>query len=653
MDPADYWQSLLAPSLYLSLLFQGSDPLQQTVRGRHQNRKHKLTAQINRELRMRAGAENLHKATTNRRLRDSVALELRLVNSNLQLLKEELADLNSSVDLYQNESCSQSVPMIPLGLKETNDLPLTLPMSKFIVDHYKESASSFQHQIQRFIQLRQASRTPERNEDGVRLLLTYYNHLYFIEKRFFPAGKGLGIDIEWYDAITGIPCCQRTIIYEKGAILFNLGSLYTQIGAKQDRTTASGLTSALESFQRAAGAFRTLHESFSNAPSTDMQPTTLEMLTELMLAQSQECCFERRRVQGIGEGLEQHIITAQEAAMVAQLYSDVHRLMSTVPLKDYIPVSWTCMIQVKSLYFQAMAHVFLSEAILDQPDSANTQVLSECFPALHSLDSSSLKMPQTADERRSFGEAHLREGILKHEEALRVHGTSKQLRKMNAFLKALKQAHDRSLKKFSQLEDEDDFSEITTVPRIRGRSKEVICSLEPDFTSCRVTDLFHSLGPLAIFSANHVWSHPKDARLEKESPSADFGFSVRGEAPVLVAQVDEGSIAQAAGMKTGDFLISVANEDVKWMKHSEVVSIVKAAGNVLCLTFVTPVDCDYLSPAKPSMSAPDEPVVTVETDPPIRASSTSPQGFFKKRLFVKTPKDTSSATLQRKKNQKT
>lgn len=53
-------------------------------------------------MRLRAGAENLFKATTNRKLRDTVALELSFVNSNLQLLKEQLSELNSSVEIYQN-----------------------------------------------------------------------------------------------------------------------------------------------------------------------------------------------------------------------------------------------------------------------------------------------------------------------------------------------------------------------------------------------------------------------------------------------------------------------------------------------------------------------------------------------------------------------
>ncbi|KAI9589617.1 hypothetical protein GQX74_007785 [Glossina fuscipes] len=87
---------------YSSNYLWGSDPRAATCRGKLQTRRCKLNQEINKELRLRAGAENLYKATTNRKLRDTVALELSFVNSNLQLLKEQLAELNSSVEIYQN-----------------------------------------------------------------------------------------------------------------------------------------------------------------------------------------------------------------------------------------------------------------------------------------------------------------------------------------------------------------------------------------------------------------------------------------------------------------------------------------------------------------------------------------------------------------------
>lgn len=56
-----------------------------------------------------------------------------------------------------------------------------------------------------------------------------------------------------YDSLTGVPSCQRTLAFEKGSVLFNIGALYTQIGARQDRSAAAGIDKAVDAFQRAAG----------------------------------------------------------------------------------------------------------------------------------------------------------------------------------------------------------------------------------------------------------------------------------------------------------------------------------------------------------------------------------------------------------------
>lgn len=43
------------------------------------------------------------RASSNPKVKETVALELSFVNSNLQLLKEELEELNSSMNVYQTE----------------------------------------------------------------------------------------------------------------------------------------------------------------------------------------------------------------------------------------------------------------------------------------------------------------------------------------------------------------------------------------------------------------------------------------------------------------------------------------------------------------------------------------------------------------------
>jgi BRO1-like domain. len=46
--------------------------------------------------------------------------------------------------------------------------------------------------------MRQAMRTPNRDNSGISLLFQYYNQLYFIERRFFPPDRSLGIYFEWW-----------------------------------------------------------------------------------------------------------------------------------------------------------------------------------------------------------------------------------------------------------------------------------------------------------------------------------------------------------------------------------------------------------------------------------------------------------------------
>lgn len=145
-------------------------------------------------------------------------------------------------------------------------------------------------------------RTPLRDNSGIALLFRYYNQLYFVERRFFSSDRSLGIYFEWFDSLTGklnkswlfsisfsdfiflgVPSCQRTVAFEKACVLFNMGAVYTQIGAKQDRSSAKGLDAAVDSFLRAAGTFRYIHENFTNAPSMDLGPEMLEMFVQLML----------------------------------------------------------------------------------------------------------------------------------------------------------------------------------------------------------------------------------------------------------------------------------------------------------------------------------------------------------------------------------
>uniref|UniRef100_A0A8I3NLE6 Rhophilin Rho GTPase binding protein 1 n=1 Tax=Canis lupus familiaris TaxID=9615 RepID=A0A8I3NLE6_CANLF len=387
---------------------QGCDPLAQTAPGRLQSRRARVHQQITKELRMRTGAENLYRATSNAQVRETVVLELSYVNSSLQLLKEELEELNGSVEADGPGSQGITVPMIPLGLKETKELDWSTALKELISGHFGEDGASYGAEIRELEDLRQAIRTPSRSEAGLELLMAYYNQLCFLDTRFVAPAGSLGLLFHWYDSLTGVPAQQRALAFEKGSVLFNIGALHTQIGARQDRSCPEGTRRAIKAFQRAAGAFSLLRENFSQAPSPDMSPASLSMLEQLMTAQAQECIFEGLLLPPLAtpqDGVAQ-LCLAQEAAQVAAEYRLVHQTMAQPPVRDYVPFPWTALVHVKAEHFCALAHYHAAVALCDSPPA------QAGFPALQqplrgppaTSQPWGSAWPEEPEERRKLGE---------------------------------------------------------------------------------------------------------------------------------------------------------------------------------------------------------------------------------------------------------
>ncbi|XP_030584209.1 rhophilin-1 isoform X2 [Archocentrus centrarchus] len=559
---------------------KGCDPLAQTQRSKLQHRRARINQQINKEMRMRAGAENLFRATTNNKVKETVALELSFVNSNLQLLKEELEELNSNMEVYQTDSEAVNVPMIPLGLKETKEVDVTVAIKDFICEHYGEDSFLYDKEIKDLMELRQAMRTPSRNQAGLELLMEYYNQLYYLDQRFFSVQRNLGVHFHWYDSLTGVPSCQRALAFEKGSVLFNIGALYTQIGARQDRSATAGIDRAIDAFQRAAGAFNYLKDNFSNAPSLDMSSPSLCMLVRLMLAQVQECVFERITLTTQDTHFTSQLQLAQEAARVSDVYLLVQQSMTQPLMKDYVPFSWASMVQVKSEHFRALSHYYAAVALCDHMGEEGEEEAEKAFLQLYASVPAGPPLSQVLqdpEKRRKLGKAHLRRAVIRHEEALRVHSLCKILRKMDILQDVLSLTHKRSLDKYSELDREDDFDETAEAPEIQSHTHQKTDIIPPDFSTVQVTDIFQRLGPLSVFCARARWGPMRVICLQRRE--GGLGLTLRGDSPVLVAGVVPGGCAEEAGLREGDYIVAVDGKDCKWAKHGEVVHMLKSCSD--------------------------------------------------------------------------
>ncbi|XP_047372119.1 rhophilin-1 isoform X3 [Sciurus carolinensis] len=529
---------------------------------------------------MRTGAENLYRATSNNQVRETAALELSRVNSNLQLLKEELEGLGRGPDVHRPAGEGVTVPMIPLGLKETKELDWATPLKELISGHFGEDSASYEAEIRELQDLRQAMRTPSRDEAGLRLLAAYYNQLCFLEGRFFSPAGSLGLVFHWYDSLAGVPAQQRTLAFEKGSVLFNIGALHTQIGACQDRACAEGASRAAQAFQLAAGTFSLLRENFSQAPSPDMSTASLSTLEQLMAAQAQECVFEGLSLPALAAPHDcvAQLHLAQEAAQVAADYRLVHQAMAQPPVQDYMPASWTTLVHVKAEHFHALAHYHAAMALCSGALAAEGAVPphEQVFQPPTPGEPRGPTLPQQPEERRELAKAHLKRAILGQEGALQLHALCGALRKVDLLQPVVAQALRRSLAKYSELEREDDFFEAAEAPDIQPKTHQKLEVKTPRLSSVKVADIFYRLGPLSVFSAKNRWQLVGPIHLTRGE--GGFGFTLRGDSPVLIAAVVPGGQAAAAGLQQGDYIVSLDGQPCKWWRHAEVVARLREAG---------------------------------------------------------------------------
>ncbi|XP_077570001.1 rhophilin-2 isoform X2 [Stigmatopora nigra] len=571
---------------------KGCNPFAQTGRSKLQNKRANLNQQIIKQMRMRAGAENLLRATSNNKVKEMVMLELSYVNSNLQLLMGQLEGLNSSVEVYQSSQEISNIPLIALGLKETKEVDFSSPFKAYISSHYNENGASYEDELADLMDLRQSCRTPSRSEAGVELLAKYFNHLPLVESRFFSAAHHSGIFFTWYDSFTGVPVCQQNLSLEKASILFNVAALYSQIATRSDRQTSSGLRNAISAFQTAAGIVNHLKETFTHTPSYDMSPAMLAMLIRMMLAQAQECLFEQLALPGVRNEFLSLLRMAQEAAKVSEIYDHVHQSMIQTPVKDNVPFFWSTMSQVKTNHYRSMAHYFLALALLDHQvspsddEDQHEKTLSQVYDRLPD-GCSPLDVLKKPAERERIGKAHIRRAIAGHEEALRIYSLCHHLNKLEMLQDILKASHQRSLRKAGDNQTDEEFTDYLEAPDIISKTEH---QAEMEFPSALK-------GPLSVFSAKQRWTPPRTVRLRTED--RDLGFTLKGDAPVQVVSLDPLSPVAADGLKEGDYIVAVGEVECKWMAVGQVMKLLKDVEEQgVDITVVSVLDANPTMPTK-------------------------------------------------------
>ena len=144
---------------------------------------------------------------------------------------------------------------------------------------------------------------------------------------------------------------QNNIRFELANIVYNLASLYSQLAFSLNRTSSEGLKSACNYFCQAAGVISHLKDyiipEMRSLPPEDMDTMTLESLEQLLLAQAQECFWQK----AVMDGLKDAVI-AKLAATVSDYYSTAGDFAVK---SDSIDSEWIHHITAKHHHFAAAA----------------------------------------------------------------------------------------------------------------------------------------------------------------------------------------------------------------------------------------------------------------------------------------------------------
>jgi programmed cell death 6-interacting protein len=175
----------------------------------------------------------------------------------------------------------------------------------------------------------------------------------------------IGVDFTWYPAIgfnTNNPMSQNNLRFEHANVLFNLAALYSQLAVGLNRTTADGLKSASNYFCQSAGVLEYLRtEVVPDMRGTlpeDMDEFTLQSLSELMLAQAQECFWQK----AVKDGLKDASI-ARLAAKVSDYYSQAGDFGMK---SDSVNTEWIHHMTAKHHHFAAAAQYRQSKDSLEK-----------------------------------------------------------------------------------------------------------------------------------------------------------------------------------------------------------------------------------------------------------------------------------------------
>ncbi|EPB71676.1 BRO1-like domain protein [Ancylostoma ceylanicum] len=160
---------------------------------------------------------------------------------------------------------------------------------------------------------------------------------------------------------------EADISLEKTAILFNYGAVLSQIAASQPLHTDEERKTSAKLFQQSAGIFAHLKEVIQQTSlkqcTTDLQPDTLALLSNLMLAQAQESVYTK----AYGDKMNPNALV-KIAAQTGDFYTEVNKALGFDTAKAPWKKEWLNITAGKAYGYQAIAQLHQAQLNLQHQE---------------------------------------------------------------------------------------------------------------------------------------------------------------------------------------------------------------------------------------------------------------------------------------------
>ncbi|KAG0100609.1 pH-response regulator protein palA/rim20 [Podila epicladia] len=221
--------------------------------------------------------------------------------------------------------------ILAVEFKKTEQLSMTKSLSDYISTSYAEHPDTYQDDFRVLDELRADIVNLEPHQNALNRLLKYVVPVMATTTYSF-----------------------RNMCYERACVCFNIGAMYSQLGNNENRGTPEGLKRAYAYFQNAAGAFQHLRDAIIPelriAPTVDISAAALTVFIHLMLAQAQECFWQKGALDQIKDGL-----ISKLAGKVADYYDAAFEGATHSSMTVLYSSAWTNQMQAKAFHFNAVS----------------------------------------------------------------------------------------------------------------------------------------------------------------------------------------------------------------------------------------------------------------------------------------------------------